>query len=210
MPVKISRPLNLIFPIERDDGTIYIHSAPLAYEVYERYFLVIGKTFDAIYGEKLIRTATRTAALMLRSEAEQLGVWDGEDGVQSGLMAEIRRLSSVVTLGPTGWTAMPLDSAMARGAMAPLEVKDAEGAIVFFTCLSCLHRGKSLAAHLQAMSWWGAETTLLSVTDWATSLPISTPAENTGAEVQPSSEAPKEPMTASPGVVTTGGLLVPS
>ena len=52
--MHINRKLNLVIPIERADGSqIFTHSTPISAEVFDKYFLVIAKTFSAIYSEGL-------------------------------------------------------------------------------------------------------------------------------------------------------------
>src|SRR4051812_3498357 len=112
--MKVDRKLNLVVPIERPEGVIYVHAAPISREVYERHYLVMAKTHTAIFDQGLhFTTGPRVAALMLRDHAQRLGVWEGPDGVQVGLMAEIRRLANVIAPNGKGYGALPLDVAVA-------------------------------------------------------------------------------------------------
>ncbi len=186
--VKIDKKINLVIPIERDveEGqlpkTIYIHSTPIGREVFENYFLVISKTFAAIYSEGLnIIAGPRIAALMLKKIATDLGEWDGDDGVAKGLMGEIHRLSNVIVKAESGWETLPLESAASRGLLDEEELLEAEGQIVFFICNLAMHR-KSVGISVMesAAGVWGSEISLLNSTAFARSLPILTEIVNTG------------------------------
>lgn len=188
--MRIDKKLNIIVPIERDDGLIYVHSTPIGREVFENYFVVISKTFSAIYAQGLGPIAgPRVAAMMLKKVAKDLGVWDGEAGVGNGLMAEIRRLSNVVTPGENGWTTLPLQNAIDRQILTEDELSEAEGAITFFMVASAMHRKRDLPAILSdgMGHLWGTQTTSLDSTEYARSLPTLTATESIGETAKPSS-----------------------
>ena len=65
--VSIDKRLNLVVPIDRDDGTIlYVHSTPLPRPVFERYVRVIAKTFaEIVTGGYSAAAGPRIAALLL-------------------------------------------------------------------------------------------------------------------------------------------------
>ena len=76
--MKIDKKLNLVIPIETDDGTLYVHSMPIRREIFDTYFLVLSKTFAAIHGEGLGEIAgPRVAALILKKIAMDTGMWEG-------------------------------------------------------------------------------------------------------------------------------------
>lgn len=189
--MQIDRKLNLVVPVERDDGTtIWIHSMPLSQEVFERYFLIISKTFAAIYSEGInVVGGPRVAALMLKRIAELDGSWEGAEGVAAGLKTEIQRLSNVVTLHPeNGWVTSTLYEAQRAELLSPDELSEAEGFITFFMVASAMHKRSQLVTLLDGLSrLWGALTTSSSVTEWAASLKTSTAAETSGAKVTRSS-----------------------
>src|SRR5271154_5947554 len=114
--MRLDRKLNLIIPIVRDDkSNIFVHSTPLSSEVFDTYFLVIAKTFSAIYAEGLgIIAGPRVADKMLRKVAKDMGVWDTKGGVQDGLIAEMHRLTNVVCAGKRGWEALPFADAQTQ------------------------------------------------------------------------------------------------
>ena len=51
--MKINRALNLVIPIDSEKGQLFVHSTPISREIFEQYFLVISKTFAAIFSEGL-------------------------------------------------------------------------------------------------------------------------------------------------------------
>ena len=142
--MKIDKRLNLVTEVQTDEGTVFVHSMPISSEVFEKYFLVISKTFAAIIGEGLsFVSGPRVAALMLKKIATDLGVWDGKDGVNNGLMAEIRRLSNVVMPTENGWKTYPLQDVIDKGMLDESDIAEVEGLIAFLSApLPCLERAK--------------------------------------------------------------------
>jgi hypothetical protein len=185
--MKISRALNLTFPIETDNGTIHVHSVPISRETFKLYFDIIGQTVARIHAKGLnVVAGPNIAALMLRQVAEAEGRWDGPDGVKNGLLAEIRRLTNVVVPGPQGWATLPLDEACKRDLLDEAAADAVEGAACFFSCASCVHswQRESLLAILTIsgmLSVWRAQITFSNCTEFANSLETSTPRENSGA-----------------------------
>lgn len=193
--MKINRKLNLVIPVDRgDEGTIYVHSTPISREVFERYFLVISKTFAAIYTEGLgIAAGPRVASLLLRKVAEDMGGTDERaraaawEDVQNGLMAEIKRLTNVVVSGHGGWTTLPFQEAVDRKMLDPDDASEVENALAFFTVASAMHKKSELPTILTgAASLWGGQIVSSNSTEFAASLPISTPDGNSGAKATPS------------------------
>jgi hypothetical protein len=189
MPVHIDKHLNFVIPVQGDGVTTYVHSMPIGEDVFDRYFLVISKTFAAIYNEGLGVTAgPRVAAKLLKRVATEMGVWDGADGVQTGLMTEIRRLTNVVAPGPNGWTTFPFQDALGENYLSKGDVSEVENALVFFTVASAMHRRAELESILNgAGSLWGARVEPLNCTEFAASLTTSTATGSSGATAQPSS-----------------------
>jgi hypothetical protein len=185
--ISVDRKMNLVVPVENADGSkTYVHSMPIARETFERYHLAISKTFAAIYHENLGPTAgPRVAALMLRSIAEKMGAWeygkDGTPGVEAGLMSEIRRLSNVIALTPSGWAPIPLQEALDKNLISEDDKSEVENAIVFFIVASAMHLKREIAAILNGVAEiWDAQITLLSVSEFARSLPTSKGIEDSG------------------------------
>ena len=184
MNLRIDRKLNLVIPIDRDDGArIYIHSTPISLAVFEAHYLVMAKTFAAIYNEGLGVTAgPRVAAMTMKKIAENLGVWAGEGGVESSLVNEMKRLTNVLAPGANGWDTVPYSEAVKRGIIDEDEASEVENALAFFTVAYRLHRKTEREAILNGASrLWGGEISSLPFTEFRNSLPTSTPAANTGA-----------------------------
>lgn len=181
--MRINRRLNLVFPVDTDKGEIYIHSTPISREVFERFFLVLSKTFSAIYQEGLnVMAGPRIAMLMLRQIATDMGVWEGQDGVENGLVAEIRRLTNVIIPKEGGgYQIFPYHDVLRQKMLDPDDVSEIEGVLSFFTVVSAMHRPADLVTILAGMgSLWGAQTTSSNSTEYANSLPTSTTVETTG------------------------------
>lgn len=181
---KIDKNLRLVIPVDVDSAVYHIHAEAISRETFERYFLVLSKTFAAIYNEGLGVTAgPRVAALMLKKVAEETGTWDGPAGVSNGLMAEIRRLCNVAVPGPNGgWETVPFQEAIDRDIFEPEDVSEVENGIVFFIVASATHRRDERKDILEgAAKLWGGHITSSSYTDFLASLKTSTPVDNSGA-----------------------------
>jgi hypothetical protein len=189
--MKIDKKLNLVIPLETENGVYYVHAMPLAKEAFEHHFLLISKTFARLYSEGLhIIAGPKVAALMLREVAADM---DGEPSEKEGprakectaLMAEIHRLTSICL--PTedhGWQPMPLESAVTRGLIDEDDLAEIEGQLVFFICASAMHKRDQVKVTLYGMTQlWGSQTLSLSTTEFLSSLPTSTEAENSGVTV---------------------------
>lgn len=176
--MKIDEKLNLVVTVERDGGNLYVHSAPIGLEVFERYFLVIAKTFAAIYSEGLnIVAGPRVAGMMLKKISTDLDMWGDVSG---GLVAEIRRLSNVAIPGDDGWRTVPLQDAINKHLFDADEVAEIDGIITFFTCASVMHRAKQVRPIIEAAaSLWKAQITSLDATAFAASLPTLMSADPT-------------------------------
>jgi hypothetical protein len=187
--MKIDRHLNLVIPIERDGGPLYVHSVPLALPVFQRYALVISRTFSLIYQQGLNFVAgPRVAAMLLQQVAESLGQWDGPEGVENGLLGEIRRTSQLIAPTESGWRGIPLQAAMARGMLDEEELSEVEGLITFFTVASAMHRGIEKKLALDGMAAiWEVLLSPLTSTAYSASLPTLTPAASSGVTAAPSS-----------------------
>lgn len=187
--MRIDKRLNLVVPIEGDSGTTYVHSTPISRETFEKYVFPISKTLSVLYGEGLtVFAGPRVAALMLKQVSQTAGMWEGDEGVNNGLLTEIRRLSNVVLMGESGWETVPYQDAVSKGRLDADDIAEVEGQIVFFTCISCIHRKREIPLLLDGVAEvWSTQSTSLNVTEWANSLPISTADASSGAMATPSS-----------------------
>lgn len=184
--MKLDRSLNLTLTVDREDGaTLYVHHTPIPFELYETYFLTISKTWTALAAEGreyLMRTGVRTAKFMLKRMAERDGVWDGEGGVERGLIGEIRRTTMVAVPKPSGgWEQLPLQVAIDQKRLSTEDVSEVENAICFFTSgWSVMARKDAMAILPLVFGLYGAAVSSSSFTEFLASLPTSKPEETTG------------------------------
>lgn len=176
--MRVDQKLNLIIKVDRDEGgPIYVHSTPVSREVFETYYLPISKAFAAIYGHGLsAMSGPRVAAMVLKDVSIKLGVWEGPGGVQSGLVEEIRRLTTVVFPGPTGgWQTLPLYVALQQDILSADDLSEVESLVTFFIVNSLMHKKAVARSIFSTMNdLWGTSNSLSSATEFAGSLTIST------------------------------------
>ncbi len=235
MNVRIDKRLNLTVPIYSDpedcaackgagaidgkrcqpcDGTgkqpehvvAYVHSVPLGEEVVDRYFMLLGRTYNAIFSQGLGFAAGPGHAMrVLRHIAVELGVW-GDDpkaqtvGAQRGLVEEIRRLTMVATLTKDGWRDLPWAVAVDQGAITAQDRAEVENAIAFFIAASATLNRANLQGVLEAAgSIWGAQTSSSSFTELMSSLRTSTGTGSTGAKAPAAASGGSAPANATVG-----------
>jgi hypothetical protein len=186
--VKIDRSLHLVIPIERaTGGQIFAHSTPISSDVF-----AIGNNWDAIsmvYAKIMERgpgyilaSGPRIASLMLRKFAVDAGIWDGPEGIERTLVAEVRRLTNILVPGERGWEMMPFDDARNRKLIDVEDATDIEAAVIFFTVFSrMLPRGQKELIE-GAVTMFGARVESLNCTDYMRSLPTLTGAASSGVK----------------------------
>ena len=191
--MRIDRRLHIVVPIYEDTSddspvVAYVHSVPLAEAIVDRYFMVLGKTYNAIFAQGLGFVAGPGHAMrVLRHIAEEMGVWhdrEGNAGVERGLVEEIRRLTNVAAIDKDGnWNALPLQVALDQGIISVEDKREVENAIAFFiaTCAT-LNRAQREAVLRAAGEIWGAQITSLDFTGWLNSLKTSTGTVNSGVK----------------------------
>lgn len=207
--MKIDKKLNLIVPVYGDDEkTIrcYVHSTPISRETFEKFFLTISQAFGAIYNQGLGKTAGPAVSMMLLKRCAEIDkVWDGEDGVEKGLVEEIRRLTVVVVPaaeGP-GWQTIPLGVAVERGFLTADDRAEVENAIVFFIVNSAvLPRAQRREMLEEASNLWGARISSSTPSEFAASLPKLTATARSG---EPPSAPAKSQPTDKPASATVDG-----
>jgi len=180
--MKINRALNLVIPIDSEKGQLFVHSTPISREIFEQYFLVISKTFAAIFSEGLGAIAgTRVAYLMLKQVSENMGVWNGTSGVKAGLVNEIIRLSNVMMPSTKGWKSIPLHTAIEKEIIDKETLAEIEGELVFFTSVSMMNKRNQIASIMDTVNGlWGSQITSLDSMEYMSSLTTLTEVENTG------------------------------
>lgn len=174
----IDRKLNLVIPIERDDGsTIRAYSQPVGTPVFQLYYRIIAKAYQQLYVDDMeVIGGPKIAALTLADIAKatvrsvepgkQVSWWEGPDGVENGLLGEIRRLTSVLVPPTEGqpWQPIGFDLAVQRGYLDADQVMEVESALVFFTLVSLMEtrarRLKMLNATAGMCGWLLTSSTL--------------------------------------------------
>lgn len=187
--MRINKKLNLVIPCDCEVGKIYVHSTPVAYEIFEQYYLPLSKTFANLFSQGLgVLASPRVAYLALKSISEEMGVWNGPQGVHSGFVNEFIRLSNVAVTGKNGWETLPLHVAMQKNIIDEETSREVLSAITFFMLIALMNRPKQTEAMMEAVNGlWQTETTYLDFTEFLTSLKMSIEEENTGATVTTSS-----------------------
>lgn len=180
--MRINKKLNLVIPVDSETGTIYVHSTPVAYEVFEQYYLPLSKTFANLFSQGLgVLASPRVAYLALKSVSEEMGLWNGSSGVFAGFVNEFIRLSNVAKIGANGWETIPLHVALQKGVIDEEASREVLSAITFFTLVVLMNRPKQAEVMMEAVNGlWQTETTFLDFTEFLTSLRTSTEEENTG------------------------------
>lgn len=174
-PVKVKDPLTDV-EVEVENVVAYVHAVPISPAVFDKYCVIIAKTFNAIYGGGLgLVAGPRIAAKLLRKIAEESGEWDGPEGVANGLVADIRRNATVAVPGPNGWEQRPFDGAVARGDIPEEDAMEVENSIAFFTVASSMHKRSEIESIMKVVSEiWGARTLRSTSTEFVSSLRTST------------------------------------
>ena len=174
--MRIDRSLNLVLPLDGENGRMFVHSTPISRDVFELYYFSLAKAQAKIFTEGLGPLAgPRVAYLVLRDCAQESDKWDGPDGVQNGLINELVRLSNVMVPSPEGWKTISLYEAAKSKAVSDDDYGEILNILVFFTLVSWMFRSGMIPALISTMAvMWDTQTTSLNCTDFAASLPMST------------------------------------
>lgn len=190
--ITIDKKLNLVIPIVRGDETkLYVHSTPIMQETFERYHLVLARTFSSFAQNGLDpRSGPSVAAMILNDVAKEtsrapgLNWYEGPDGVggEAGLTAEFIRLSNaVISTANTGWTTMPLLSAFENNLIDAEEKSEVLNLLTFFMVTSLVAPRVDRPRLVKGMAAiYELQTTLLNSTEFSRSLKTSTTAGDTG------------------------------
>lgn len=190
----IDRKLNIVVPVERSNGSkFYVHAAPIGTETFEKYFLVLAKTFSAMAESGIVITSGPSVARLTLKQiamgtqrADNLNWWDGDDGVggRAGLIADIVRMSNVVD----GDSIRPLADVFNAGDIDEDDRNDVLSLLVFFTVASRVPPRADRERLIRGMaSIYHLASTSLSPTDYASSLKTPISADSTGEKVAPTS-----------------------
>lgn len=181
--------LRLVVPMRlAEDGTpgAYAYHTTISFQTFEANYRALAATKAALFAQGpryAFEVGAQIAALTLRDagrkdSADRLDVdasGNPSDGGVGALIADLHRLTTVAVPAASGWEQAPLDVAIQRGALDADDVREVEGALVFFTCVWFLTpRAQRKAAAGVAASVARGSITSLSVSDWIASLPRST------------------------------------
>ena len=178
MVLKINESLKIVVPLYDANDAIYayVHAAPVSREVFEANWKLLSRTYVEMAQLGLV--GARMAWLALRDTARTIAGDDTEgDALVKPLADEMQRLSNVILPDSSGWGTMPLVAAVAERRIDADDAREVMSAITFFTAASHMHPKAARDDFLSGgAKMWGAQTSSLNATDFAASLPTSTPA----------------------------------
>ncbi|MHB8406243.1 MAG: hypothetical protein ACYDCJ_12550 [Gammaproteobacteria bacterium] len=196
--MQLDSDLNLVFPITWNDAgpAVWAYHIPIDRKVFEASYRLLAATKDVLCPKGDWSTSSpMIAALTLRdagrSDAAQFGLPEGltleDGGTAAPLLAELKRLTSIMAPTASGYESLPVGVAISRKLLSEDDWMDAESALVFFTCaFSLIQRGLRVTLGPAFAAALRGSITSSSPTDFAKSLKTSTPAEASEA-AEPSS-----------------------
>lgn len=182
---RIDKRLNITFETETADGaTAYVYSTPINEMIFDKFCIILAKAYGMIIREGLgIAAGPRVASRIVKKIAMDEGTWDGTDGVNLGLLQELRRLTQIMFVGKNGWDLMTLDDAQKAGVLDTESVSDVENQLMFFTLASWMIRGKQYLLLMEELRrFWGMRSTQLQPMDYLASLRTSTTQESSSVK----------------------------
>ena len=143
--MKLNEALNLVLPV----GECQAYHTPISREVFEANYRILAATKAQLSSKGIyyqMDAGPRIAGLTLRDEgkkdAEDRGRVDDKgqplDELTPALLGEIKRLTVILCPSPSGFDLKPVDQAIQGGHIDLDDWREAESAIVFFTCLCSL------------------------------------------------------------------------
>jgi hypothetical protein len=191
--MQINTALNLVIPIRYDDAgkpTAYAYHTPIAREVFESNYRLIGGTLAMLQSKSVGTNVVDVATLALkdigRRDAREWGLPEGlsleEGGTAMPLLAELKRLTQVIVPAPTGYLTIPVDVALNTGQIEMADWLEAEAAIVFFTVGYATKRRNLPQVAADLASPLSGSITSLQPMEWAASLSTSTATATTSPE----------------------------
>jgi len=184
--MRVDRNLNIVVPIKTGkDITVHVHSVPIARSIFEQFYLELGKVFsqcfDGVSSAHLALSAPQLAYPALKKIAKSEGSWEGLNGVEFGLINELKRLTNIVCPSEKGWESIPFDVALQRNILDEEDESEIISALVFFSAISRVAPKDLKKTFLEmAGSLRSWELTCLDSTAYMNSLPILKKAETTG------------------------------
>ncbi len=183
--MQINEAVNLVVPV----GDKQAFHVPVTREVFEANYRILAATKAALSSKGIyyqMDAGPKIAALTLRDEArkdaEERGDTDdngvGRDVMAKAILSEIKRLTTILCPSAAGFDMLPVDAAIQGGHIDADDWREAESAIVFFTCLYALSAkamktktAEAVASILQGL------TTSSSLSEFCDSLRTSMQAE---------------------------------
>jgi hypothetical protein len=189
---EINRRLNIVDEVTSADGvTIYVHSTPVRREIWEQHYLLMTKTIARIYEENLPPTmGARVALRLMRTMAQSMG--DAVlDQLESLLLPEIWRLTTVLVPDKEngGWQQLPFEKATKDKLIDDDDEDVIRNHLAFFTAASWVHTRTELREMIYPMmrAALGAQIVSLTSMEFLSSLPTATPTANSGVMATQSS-----------------------
>jgi hypothetical protein len=155
----------------------YTHSTPLSKETVEKYCVQLGQVFNTVMTGGLGFAAGPAMAMrIMKNSAKSMNIWDGDDGVEKGVIQEMRRLTSVIVPKKEGgWQPVPLQVAVDQKHLSEDDQEEAENQILFFICgYASLQRHMRKDILESAAGICGGHLSSLNSTEYAASLKTST------------------------------------
>lgn len=182
--MQIASDLRLVVPID-DPPRIYAYHSPISREAYQSAFRLLRDAKVAMIGTSARHAfaARGDAALYLRDAGAAMARERDEegDGGATALLAEIKRLTTVLVPGTAGYDMLPIDAAISARAISADDWSDAEASIVFFTAWAAGTPRREMAKTMEmAAGLIGGSITSLDAMAWAASLRTSIAPATTG------------------------------
>ena len=203
--MKIDEHRNLAIPVVTEtvtkkvkgkdvsESVVRIHAfhCPISREIFETNYRVLAATKSALASRGthyLMGSGPRVAALTLKDEGAKDAADRGrfnEDGKiideeTTALLAEIKRLTTILCPGTNGWELLPVDVAINQDKIDEEDWREAESAIVFFTCHYSMAKKVDREKTAQVMAnFLSGLITSLPPMEFSASLQKSTPPEAT-------------------------------
>ncbi len=186
--MQVNDALQVVVPV-RENSTcpsVFAYHVPISREVFEANYRIIAATKAQLASKGIyyqMDSGPRIAAMALRDEgkrdAEARGDFDegGKPRDQAApLLAEIKRLTTLLVPASDGWDMLPVDAAISQDKIDADEWQEALSALVFFTCHYALAKKHQRIEMANAMSSiLSASITSSSLSEYASLLPKSTP-----------------------------------
>jgi len=199
--VQITSNLNLTFPVRWSDTgepTVYAYHIPISRAVFEANYRLIGGTLAMLQSRSVGTNVVDVATLALkdigRRDAAEWGLAPGlsveDGGAAVPLLAEIKRLTSIIAPTDAGYQPIDVDRALANKVIDAEDWAEAESALVFFTCGYATKRRNLARVAADLASPLGGLITSSLPTEFAASLGASTTAP-AASEPIPSPKVPQ-------------------